>query len=585
MNKLNRILEVGLHLVFLVLFVLSVLHYKERLFADSAYFFFHAVNAEWFHIEHQRLLLGFSQIFPVIGSWFALPLKYLLLSYSLGIEVLYYFLFLFLAYGLKDKAAAWGLVLVHLIGQLWLFYVPSLESCHAAALAIVLYAVLRKTNASKDDKWLILLLLLEWLVLFSHPANMLFVPIIILFDVLHSKWKARIHISMTAFFLIGLFLRFALISEYDQANLESTEGSFVEKAFSSSSWSFFTAIVTSYYFDLMLLLLANLVFLLVTKAIKQALLLVFSFFGFSILIQALKPIEGFYFFVESSLVPLVFVGVFFFVFSFMTQLKGQAKTVVPLLLFGIIGFRIFWIVDFGEKFEMRKNQMDQVVDQAQQQYNSKYILQKENINKEYSMPTWANPIEGLIFSALDGPEASVSLITQEDLDYEQNKRNLNDSSFVLRKFDLMDYQALNSAYFKLRKVPYQKLNTASFQLAPEEFAKHVKVKVLEGQLLQFKSSDSTASIKVQILNPTKFPLPSASDSELFIACHWYKADGELLLWDGRRNLLEVDVKGEFEQHITVNLPQEKGGYYLQPDLVIEGKMWYQFSEQYRVEVL
>ena len=65
-----------------------------------------------------------------------------------------------------------------------------------------------------------------------------------------------------------------------------------------------------------------------------------------------------------------------------------------------------------------------------------------------------------------------------------------------------------------------------------------------------------------------------------LGTHWINRDtGEVVLWDGVRGLLPVDVSNN-EQSVVdmkLNAPQKPGRYILQYDMVHEGKTW--FSEQ------
>src|SRR5690606_12422773 len=149
---------------------MAVLLYKERLFADASYYAFHAINSGFFHVEHGRIVLALSQIIPLIGYYLHLPLQWLLVLSSVGHEVFYYSIFLILIYFIKDLRAALLLILVHLIGQLWLYYSPMLEICYGAALAVLFYSIL-SNEKYKNDFWLALLLLSQWFVMTSHLEN------------------------------------------------------------------------------------------------------------------------------------------------------------------------------------------------------------------------------------------------------------------------------------------------------------------------------------------------------------------------------------------------------------------------------
>jgi len=65
-----------------------------------------------------------------------------------------------------------------------------------------------------------------------------------------------------------------------------------------------------------------------------------------------------------------------------------------------------------------------------------------------------------------------------------------------------------------------------------------------------------------------------------LGTHWLDRDnGEIIIWDGNRGLLDADMEGQEESvvKITIQAPEEPGRYILQYDMVHEGVTW--FSEQ------
>ncbi len=572
-----------MHGLFFILMLLSVFLYKERLFADSAYYFFHAMNKGWFHIEADRITIALSQIAPLTAYYLGLPLKYLMVIYSLGHELFFYILFLLLLYKLKDKAAAFALLLLHLIGQLWLFYLPFLEISYGATLAIVFYALL-KSDKWKDDKWLILLLLIEWFVLFSHPENFYLIPVLLALDYLNRGFKKKIHGTTIAFFLVALLVKVLNFSDYDQQKLGNSLKPNEESINLSEYISDALGVYTSYYWEVLLLFVATLLFLLVKKEGKKLMLVSVSVLSLLFILHSLEDLSEFYWYAEVVNTPLVFLVLFFFVFEVWQRLEGKAKSILTIMLLLIGLFRLGWTWSYGEPLRKRTAQLENLVDYAQYLGHSKYEINTSNFEKEYSNVTWANPIESILFSALDGKEQTVSIATDEDLDYKKNRRELKKSSFLFRKFEVEPLTFLNPSLFQLKTERYHLLNNSGFSIPYKEMAPQIKISPIQkkSQALLFNQND-TSSLKVKISNTSSVSLPSGLEEKIYIACHWYK-DGELYEWDGMRTALEVDVWNEYTQEITIRIPAESGTYQLQPDIVLEGRDWMGIQGRYEVIV-
>jgi len=117
----NRVVP---HLPWLVLFVLATYLYKARIFADSGFYVSHFINNQTFWIECQRIVLGISQIIPLIGVWLGIQIKYVLLLYSLSHVFFFYMLFLFVYYGLRDRRSGLLIIIFQTVGIMHSFFTP-----------------------------------------------------------------------------------------------------------------------------------------------------------------------------------------------------------------------------------------------------------------------------------------------------------------------------------------------------------------------------------------------------------------------------------------------------------------------------
>lgn len=585
MRPLTKLADFLLHAIFLLLMLMAIVLYKERLFADASYYFFHAVNGGWFHIEHGRTVLGISQILPILGYYLGMPLKILTLLSSLGHELFYYTIFLLLIYRIKDKAGAITVLMIHLIGQLWLYYSPMLEICYGAALVVLFYSILR-TKKYEDDKWMIIMLISQWLAMTSHPENFLLIFFVMAYDFLERGWRQRVHLSSIVLFGIAILVEVLTFSSYElgkvgDVNRQASASNLLDVSYLKGLANLFVG----YYPELIVFLIISATLMLFRKKFLKLTLLFGAVFFLLVIVNHSAMANEFTRYYESMYNPLVLLIVFVFMYEIYASSSKKVQLMLAFGLIGIASFRIVWIWDYGEPLRKRMNQMERIVDYAQGLDATKFIIDKQNFQKEYSHVAWSLPIETLIISAIDGKEASLSIATKKDYRYHGNNRKLSDSSYIFRRFELEDYSFLNDRFFELNQEAYQMLNTS---VDSSNFNKKdlVMIKLNQVDELSFEKGDTVLQ-EVLINNRSeKLTLPSAKEAEFFIACHWYNADGSVYQWDGLRNTVELDIAADksFIQDIKLAVPKEEGEYYIQPDLVIEGKMWLCESKKYKVVV-
>lgn len=581
--KLHKAFDCLFHLLWLTLFAMAIVMYKERLFADASYYFFHAINSAWFHVEHGRVVLGISQLLPLMGYYLGLPLKILMLLASVGHELFYYAIFLLCYYKLKDQATAIAVLLIHLIGQLWLYYSPMLEICYGAALAALLYALL-KSEKYKDDKWLMLMLLVQWFAMSSHPENFILIGLVIAYDIINRGFQKRIHGITIGFAALGFLLELLSFSEY-----ESNHVNFIEAGKQSAAVNLFKLdyakevleLFTTYYPELVVMLLLASILTWYRKRNWTLLLMLASVSTVLLLINQLYFANEFTRYYESAYSPLV--GIVVLVFVHEVFHLSQKWAIAALASFAIVmaSNRMIWIWDFGADLRQRSEQLDRIVDHAQTLGKSKYLINIGNYQRPYSDYTWANPIESLLYSAIDGPENTVTIAEENEVNYEKNYLVLNDSNFMFRRFEVLPVDFLNQHLFHLDQEPYHYLNQAFSNENLDELQQNVSLSFVAPKLSH--EAGDTVITRLAIENRSKTILRSKVNEGVSLSYHWLQEE-EVIEWDGMRTYLEVDVHDRHAQDQLIVMPNKAGKYTLVPDLVIEGKMWFDLKASVEVYV-
>ncbi len=579
MKRIASISNFFMHGIFIILMIMSIVLYKERMFADASYYLFHAINSQWFHVEHGRTVLALSQVFPILGTWLHLPMKVVLVLGSLGHEFFYYGVFLTCLYLLKDKRAALAVIAVHVIGQLSLYWSPMLEICYGAALSVLFYSILQ-SNKWKDDKWLVFMLVVQWFAMMSHPENFLLIGIAITYHFLQNGFQKRIHLGLGIFTIFGFLIEVLTFSDYEKGHSQLVGAERKASALNLLDKGYLqdvTAIFTNFYFDLLALLVITIIYMTKRKQWKEIVLFLSSMLVLVAIVNQAQTADQYSRYNESMYNPLVFIVVFFYVYEVVRFAKNYLRSASIALVLIISLFRLGWIYQHGEPLRVRTAQLERLVDYTQTLKGSKYSIDSKNIYHS----TWANPIESLFYSAIDGKEETVSLVTSVDIEFEKNVQLLKPEMFIFRRFELESISFLNQQYFQLDSTKYLRLNTATFKKLIEEYSKNIKIELLEQESLKHK--DSTRFL-VKIINDNAEPLPSVVTEQLFLSYHWFDEVGGQKVWDGKRTKLEVDVHDFYVQTMTVILPVHPGNFVFVPDLLIEGKQWFNLAEKYEVKV-
>jgi len=561
---------------------MSVYFFRERLFVDSSYMIFQTINKGWFHIEHGRPVHLITQILPLIGYVFHLPLKFLLILYSLG-QVLFFFgIYWLLTSVLKKPVAAFALLGVILVGQKWLYFIPMLEIVMGAVLSIVVLTLMR-SEKWKNDFWLIVILISYWLILSSHPLNYLLAAVLIVYDVLDRGWEKKLHYSMITFFLAALIVEYFGHDAYEAQKVVSIEDSgfqnLSQDAFFADSFLF---LLIRYWFVLLLGIYTTISFL---RSRRVQLALIWPVVFLLIYLAAVYrwDIRNDDWYTELIFQPLVSITLILFSFSILDHLSSQLQN-KWLNFFGLIfaGFLVSIIYTSGP-IKDRTEQLIHLTEQVKKQDIQKAKIDLVNIRRPFNNWMWSSPVEALLISAMEAPTKVVSIITQDELEFNYNKSRLNEDNFLFRRFDVIEYEDLNSRYFEFKKTAYASLNSDRNVDEVKSMGDAISIRPVGEDSIFKVPAKSESWIDLIIENGSGKVLPSSSETLLYLAPHWYKND-TLFNWDGLRTPLEIDILHAHQQKIQIQAPEEKGIYELQFDIVKEKEYWLMLQPKYIVQV-
>jgi hypothetical protein len=557
----NRIVP---HLPWLVLIGLATFLYKARIFADSGFYVSQFVNNQSFWIECQRIVLGISQIIPLIGVWLGLEIKYVLILYSLSHVIFFYFLFLFVYYGLRDRRSGLLIILSQTVGIMYSFFTPMFELYYGVPLLITFYAIWRLPFRFRTI-WV--LLVLEVLILLSHPLAFMLFVFLLLYDFTKKTFKPlKFYIPVVLVFIGAVAFKYFVMCEYESAKLgwqfNYAENKQYLQLINPAYYKVLGLFMIRYYAEV-LIAFVIVVFMLVNRKQWFRLLVVAgTFFVYVFLVNSAYTVSPSRYMeqVMFPFVPIVFIPL---IYGFPTVGRQGLLNISILLVSALIAYRLSVIYYGSEIFTKRVAQMEQLIEVARQKGGNKFIVSKDAIDHGYTQLNWSYPIESMLLSAIDGNDISVTIAPEEDLYFDNNNNKISASQFIFRKWELKNQNWLNKRYFHLDIGPYRSLNDSTPNKNISTTANNLRIVI--GSKSIYSAMD-TVWIPVTITNKGNIPVNSGKNNKVFLSYFWV-VNNDVLNWNEIRTPLQADIKGIMRQDIKVAVPRDKGRMQLKVDII------------------
>ena len=562
----NRIVP---HLPWVVLFALAALLYKARIFADSGFYVTQFINNKFFWIECQRIVLAISQVIPLIGVWAGIPIKYVLLLYSLSHVLFFYLLFLFVYYGLRDRRSGLLIIIFQTVGIMHSFFTPMFELYYGAPLLITFYAIWRLPYRSTGT--LITLLIIEILVLLSHPLAFMLFLYLIFYDYKRKTAKPLgYYLAIALVFLAAVAFKAFVMCDYESGKLawqfNYTENKQYLQFLNPAYYKVLGIFMLKYYGEVLIVLVISMIMLMVRKEWFRLLLVLGTFLAYLFLVNSAYTVSPSRYMeqVMFPFVPIVFITL---IYGFRTVGRQGLQNVGVLLISALIVYRLLVIYNGSEIFMLRVRQMEQLIDVARQKGGSKFVVSQANVDHGYSQLNWSYPLETLLLSAIDGNDIALTIVPEEDLYFEGNRAKLHADQFLFRRWEIKDSKWLNQRYFHLDLGPYRTLNDSSANTYALEGSNNFKIQI---DAKKYYQALDTVWIPIKIINLGSSSMFSNKSNNVKLSYLWLQ-DQNVLNWDEIRTPLQADIVRSLSQDIKVAIPQVKGKLQLKVDILANGQ--------------
>ncbi len=442
----NNIVE---HSLFIVLGIFAFFLFEERLIADSGYYIFRVINNETFWVEHNRFILIFSQIIPLIAVKIGLGLKTILCLYSLGHVVFFYSIFLISRYYYKDEQAGILLLLIQTLGIMSGFFVPMFELYYSAGLLVLFATILYHSNIRNN---LIILCVLSFFILTAHQYSYILYLFILILHAEEFKLKYIKIYLLFATILTGVFIFKAYTaSDYEQGKTNAFINTLKYGAYNAKYIRSLFAFLWKYYKELLFIELSTLILLIFSKEFLKTAIIGLIFMGTLAIINI--SYTGFEHsrYQEQVYFPLSFLATYPFLIYIIKNKKNNFRIIFSFIVFLIIICRIYGIWIDSKKYVRRTEEMKNIIENVRLKGVSKFIVNENILTCD---PNWSYPIETMLLSSMKSNKNTITICTDADIDFNQNKAKLLPGKYLFRRWEIYDIQSLNKKYFKLDSCEY-----------------------------------------------------------------------------------------------------------------------------------
>jgi hypothetical protein len=442
-------------LVFAALAVLSILFFRERLIVDSGYYLMRMINAGMPRVEHGRFILFFSQLLPWIGVSLHLPMKAILLLYSLNHVLFHFLIFYLVVFRYKNTGAGILIILLQVAGLVTGFLVPMFELYYAASMLVLFAAILFSGGLNTAHQ--IIMLFLAFFIMSSHPVGIAMLLVVIAFNIIETGFKHhRLYLYLGLLLVALMLFKYFTASEYESGKTEAILQNLRSGKYNSAYFKGLAYFLSKNYFSIALVASAVAVLMVTRRWYKNLWFYLFSILAFAILSMLNTGNFDFSRYNEQVWFPVVFVVCFPLMLGLTNNLGRKGGLLLSILFIAFIGFRLVLITENALVYTQRTHRMQQVIQSAWQFEGRKFIVDDTLLTRDdVPGPNWSYPIETMFLSAERGKAQCISICTTEDYYYNEVYQQLDSTNYLFRRFEVEQLSYLNPRYFILDTGKYR----------------------------------------------------------------------------------------------------------------------------------
>lgn len=444
----------------------AVFLYKERtLLTDSAFCIFKMINSGNFFLPAEKYSTLVPQIFALAAINLHLPLKYILIFFSLSFVFLHIIIYWIIAYKLKNEQAGILLILCLTIGISRSFFSIQTEIIQGIAYCVLFYAWIYQqqnlNNFKQKIQFVIINSLIVLLALFSHPVTI--VPLIyILGTYLIDKNDFKNYWNYIPVYIIFIFgylkMTFASTENYDGTLFSKISYFFstIREFRYFYSTVFFVSRWNKIYFTYFVVLFIVIIYFFVIKNYKKLFFHILTVAVFFIFIALNYYSKESILLMEKNFIPLNIILLIPFINDVITK-TSFFKILKNIAIVFFILLSVFWINKARIEFSERVLYIEKLLKYVEKFPERKFIIEKKNIAMPIVNTSWSFANETLLYSSLPGSFSSRTIYLVDDIN--SFTGNLYEPSVYFSTPENLSLyiSKLNQKYFNLGNEPYRVL--------------------------------------------------------------------------------------------------------------------------------
>lgn len=441
----------------LILLLLSIFYYRERIiFMDASYILFQIINNGHLAIQENRFGSFITHLVPLLFAKLNMPIKTIIIGYTLSFNLFYLAVISIMVFKLREYALAILMSFYYLLMVSDTFYWSNNEVHQGIAWMFLTIALLQYGTNNKTNSFMqiTILFIIGFLAISSHmlvtmPFAFLFFYIFFDKTQNHFALKEKIILPLVLLGLIFFKYRLSLMQNYDGQKLLLIDKLSLNDIFYYINQDFglhFIKSCTKEYWLVTLLLLVGLISLIRTKKWGLFLLTVMGCFSYYTFMCVTFSNTGTYekFHIESEWMGLSIIASTPFVFEFL-QLANKRFALYVLIFITII--RISYIIDASDKFKLRLQTSENIMDAMKRNGITKLAIKENKELEHIYMLDWSLEEESLLLSCLknEKPLRTFFILKKDAIP----DSILKSKSIYVGCFHNYEFSEINQQYFRL----------------------------------------------------------------------------------------------------------------------------------------
>ena len=437
-----------------ILLLMSLLFYKERItFSDTAAYVSHIMARDKFEIGViNRYISIIPELLPYCAFKLGLPLKAILILYSISFTLIPIVLSLIAYHNFKEPFTAWSILIFYTLMSMNLFYYPVSE--YQIGLCFILFFMGYITHAQKREsnnlQFILINLLFIPTIIFSHPLSFfVWINILILHTLFNKIIKRQLITIICVTILSAVVKRLFFNIDYEHNKFSQINNfkNFSTNDLAQELGSTFARLLIQDYFLVIILTILILIFLWQSKKTLLSFVFLASVIAWWVLITVCFQAEIYDHYYEHMYQAIPLIVSFVFCQYYLRQYKSKWT---PLIVSIILIISLSKINSRSQFYTERINWLENCF-----AFMDKINCKKAIFTTEYILPSqgrvsfWSIPYETLLLSSLKGSQYSKTIYIAGNLNDLSKDMNL-----VYDIDELGDWPLVPTQYFTIEKRQY-----------------------------------------------------------------------------------------------------------------------------------